>query len=218
MLKKYRVGFDIFGLLLFLLVMIPNFIWFEVPATNDILRAESITPLIDGIGSVSQVIFIAAICILKRKGVDRIRLSKLIILSLAMVITYFIGWILYYNGIVNLIAIILLTIHSAKPLVTRLKELVKSLTIKCVNLMEQVKRLKEKVTQQTSDIEWYKGKLKEQACLVEKLQEKVADLERVKRYAGAEKVQSMVDSVKEIERLENEQKWLQRSYNRGMSR
>ncbi len=110
MLKKYRVGFDIFGLLLFLLVMIPNFIWFEVPAPNDILRAESITPLIDRIGSVSQVIFIAAICILKRKGVDRIRLSKLIILSLAMVITYFIGWILYYNGIVNLIAIILLTI------------------------------------------------------------------------------------------------------------
>lgn len=110
MLKKYRVGFDIFGLLLFLLVMIPNFIWFEVPAPNDILRAESITPLIDGIGSVSQVIFIAAICILKRKGVDRIRLSKLIILSLAMVVTYFIGWILYYNGIVNLIVIILLTI------------------------------------------------------------------------------------------------------------
>ena len=108
--------------------------------------------------------------------------------------------------------------NSAKPLVTKLKELVKSLTIKCVNLMEQVKRLKEKVTQQTSDIEWYKGKLREQAGVVEQLQEKVADLERVKRYAGAEKVQSMIDSVKEIERLENEQKRLQRSYNRGMNR
>ena len=108
--------------------------------------------------------------------------------------------------------------NSAKPLVTKLKELVKSLTIKCVNLMEQVKRLKKKVTQQTSDIEWYKGKLREQAGVVEQLQEKVADLERVKRYAGAEKVQSMIDSVKEIERLENEQKRLQRSYNRGMNR
>ena len=108
--------------------------------------------------------------------------------------------------------------NSVKPLVTRLKELVKSLTIKCVNLMEQVKRLKEKVTQQTSDIEWYKGKLREQAGVVEQLQEKVADLERVKRYAGAEKVQSMIDSVKESERLENEQKRLQRSYNRGMNR
>ena len=108
--------------------------------------------------------------------------------------------------------------NSAKPLVTRLKELVKSLTIKCVNLMEQVKRLKEQVTQQTSDIEWYKGKLREQAGVVEQLQEKVADLERVKRYAGAEKVQGMIDSVMEIERLDNEQKRLQRIYNRGMSR
>ena len=108
--------------------------------------------------------------------------------------------------------------NSAKPLVTKLKELVKSLTIKCVNLMEQVKKLTEKVTQQTSDIEWYKGKLREQLAVVEQLQEKAADLERVKCYAGAEKVQSMIDSMKEIERLDNEQKRLQRIYNRGMSR
>lgn len=110
MLKQYRFGFDIFGLLLFLLIMIPNFIWFAIPAPNDVLRAESITPIIDGIGSVFQVILIAAICLLKRKGVERIRLSKLIILSLAMVIIYFIGWILYYNGMVNPIVIALLTI------------------------------------------------------------------------------------------------------------
>jgi len=108
--------------------------------------------------------------------------------------------------------------NSAKPLVTRLKELVKSLTIKCVNLMEQVRKLTEKVTQQTSNIEWYKGKLREQAGVVEQLQEKTADLERVKRYAGAEKVQSMIDSMKETERLDREQKRLQRTYNRGMSR
>ena len=108
--------------------------------------------------------------------------------------------------------------NSAKPLVTKLKELVKSLTIKCVNLMEQVKKLTEKVTQQTSDIEWYKGKLREQLDVVEQLQEKAADLERVKCYAGAEKVQSMIDSMKEIERLDSEQKRLQRIYNRGMSR
>lgn len=110
MLKQYRFGFDIFGLLLFLLIMIPNFIWFAIPAPNDVLRAESITPIIDGIGSVFQVIFIAAICLLKRKGVERIRFSKLIILSLAMVIIYFIGWILYYNGMVNPIVIALLTV------------------------------------------------------------------------------------------------------------
>ena len=50
------------------------------------------------------------------------------------------------------------------------------------------------------------------------MQEKAADLERVKHYAGAEKVQGMIDSMKEMERLDREQKRLQRSYNKGMSR
>ena len=72
MLKKYRIRFDIFGLLLFLLIMIPNFIWFAVPAPNDVLRAESFTPIIDGIGSVSQVVFIATLCILKKKTLIRL--------------------------------------------------------------------------------------------------------------------------------------------------
>ena len=47
MLKKYKMGFDIWGLLLFIIIMIPNFIWFAVPAPNDILRADSITHLGD---------------------------------------------------------------------------------------------------------------------------------------------------------------------------
>ena len=45
----------------------------------------------------------------------------------------------------------------ALPLITRLKELVKSLTIKCVGLMEQVKKLTAKVNQQGEDIAWYKN-------------------------------------------------------------
>jgi hypothetical protein len=101
--------------------------------------------------------------------------------------------------------------NIAKPLVARLKELVKSLTIKCINLMEQVKKL-------TSDIDWYKQRIKQQAESAEKLQEKADDLERLKRYAGEEKVQSIIDSVKETERLDREQKWLQKSYNSEMNR
>ena len=54
-LNQYRFGFDPWGLLLFLLVMLPNFIWFAVPAPNDILRADSVTPVVDAIGSVFQV-------------------------------------------------------------------------------------------------------------------------------------------------------------------
>lgn len=40
MLKKYEFGFDVGCLLLFLIIMIPNFIWFAAPAPNDVLRME----------------------------------------------------------------------------------------------------------------------------------------------------------------------------------
>ena len=75
----------------------------------------------------------------------------------------------------------------AFPLAARLKEIVKSLTIKCVGLMEQVKKLTAKVNQQEDDIVWYKNKIKEQNSAMEHLQEKAEDLERVKQYVGADK-------------------------------
>ena len=106
----------------------------------------------------------------------------------------------------------------ALPLITRLKELVKSLTIKCVGLMEQVKKLTAKVNQQEDDIAWYKNKIKEQKGTMEHLQEKAEDLERVKPYVGADKIQDIIDNVKEAERLQAEQKRLQRSYQNRMSR
>ena len=52
MFKKYRLGFDIWGALLFLIIMVPNFIWFVVPAPNDILRVDSITKTLDTVASV----------------------------------------------------------------------------------------------------------------------------------------------------------------------
>lgn len=56
--KKYKFGFDIWGMIVFLIIMLPNFIWFAVPAPNDILRTESITVIIDAIGSICQVLMI----------------------------------------------------------------------------------------------------------------------------------------------------------------
>ena len=110
MFKKYKFGFDFWGLLLFLVIMIPNFIWFAVPAPNDVLRADSVTPIVDGIGSICQVIFIAAIWILKRKDIRAVRFTKLVITALLSVDLYYLGWILYYQGMVNPIVIMLLTL------------------------------------------------------------------------------------------------------------
>ena len=67
MLKKYKLSFDIWGLLLFLIIMIPNFIWFLYPAPNDVLRADSVTGGIDNIASVCQVLMVMVLCIFVNK-------------------------------------------------------------------------------------------------------------------------------------------------------
>ena len=110
MLKQYKLGFDISGLVIFLIIMLPNFIWFAVPAPNDILRQESMTPIVDIIGSVCQIIFVASLCIVINKERDSIRISPLLISSAFCIGLYFLGWVLYYNGIVNPMVIICLTL------------------------------------------------------------------------------------------------------------
>ncbi|MBR4536805.1 MAG: hypothetical protein IKO62_09190 [Bacteroidales bacterium] len=108
--KQYRFGFDFWGLLLFLLMMLPNFIWFAVPAPNDILRADSVTPVVDAIGSVFQVLTVACLCFVIHKDRSKLRFSTLIIATIICVAIYYIGWILYYTANVNPIVIFLLTL------------------------------------------------------------------------------------------------------------
>lgn len=110
MLKKYKLSFEISGLLLFLIVMIPNFIWFAVPAPNDILRTESITQTVDTIASVCQILMIAAICIFRNRRSKKLCITPLIIMAAVCYLLYAISWIGYYNGMVNVIVILGLTI------------------------------------------------------------------------------------------------------------
>ena len=109
-MKKYRFGFDIWGLALFFLIMIPNFIWFAIPAPHDILRVESITPIVDTIASIAQVIMIICLCIFKNKEKEKIRKTNLIITVIVCCLLYFLCWVLYYLGITNAGIILGLTI------------------------------------------------------------------------------------------------------------
>lgn len=105
--------------------------------------------------------------------------------------------------------------RSAMPLVDRLKNVIRSLTVKCVSLMEQVKQLKEKVANQAEDIDFYKGKVKQQYFRLEQLQEKVDDLECVRRYIGADKVDAMIEDARELERVAQGRKSHNRVYGMG---
>lgn len=108
--SRYRFGFDIWGLLLFLLVMLPNFIWFAFPAPNDILRTESVTPVVDILASVFQVLTVACLCFVIRKERSEFRFSPLVVATTVCIATYYIGWLSYYVGITTPGVILLLTI------------------------------------------------------------------------------------------------------------
>ena len=61
-------------------------------------------------------------------------------------------------------------------------------------------------------MEFYKGKIKAMSDRTELLQEKADDLERVKRYAGEEQIDTIIRKVKEQERTEQQIRRYDRSY------
>lgn len=101
---------------------------------------------------------------------------------------------------------------KAFPLVEKLKETIKALTIKCVQLAEQGKKLKEKVTRQEQQISRLTDKVMEQSDIIDRLQEKAADLGRLERYFGREQVQSIVERSKALEWAEKANKRTKRVF------
>lgn len=110
MLKKYKFGFEPWGLFLFIIIMIPNFFWFIFPPREDVLRTDSATKIIDVIVSVFQVLMIATLCTLKNKESKKIRLTPCVIITAVCYLLYIIGWIFYYCGITGKSIIFVLTL------------------------------------------------------------------------------------------------------------
>lgn len=100
----------------------------------------------------------------------------------------------------------------ALPLVNKLKEMVKNLTSQYVSLKKEVLRLRDKINHLISDVEFYKGRIRDMSAKTELLQEKANDLERVKRYAGVDQINTIIGKVKEQERMEQQARQYHRSY------
>lgn len=105
-MKKYKIGFQIWGLILFLIIMLPNFYWFAVPAPHDILRGESVTPALDRIASIAQVLLVIALCILVNRNSKRMGISPLMIAAVLCCLLYYTGWVFYYQGVTNAVVVL----------------------------------------------------------------------------------------------------------------
>ena len=101
---------------------------------------------------------------------------------------------------------------KALPLVEKLKEVVKNLTVKCVQLTEQGKKLTVKVDRQQKQISRLTDKVMEQSDTIDRLQEKASDLGRLERHIGREQIQLIVERAKVLELAEQANKRPKRSF------
>ena len=101
---------------------------------------------------------------------------------------------------------------KALPLVEKLKEVVKNLTIKCVQLTEQGKKLTAKVDGQKKQISRLTDKVMEQSDTIDRLQEKASDLGRLERHLGREQVQLILDQSKALEQAKRANKRPKRAF------
>ena len=101
---------------------------------------------------------------------------------------------------------------KALPLVEKLKEVVKNLTIKCVQLTEQGRKLTAKVDGQQVQISRLTDKVMEQSNIIDRLQEKATDLGSLERHLGREQVQSIVERSKVLEQTERANKRPKRAF------
>ena len=101
---------------------------------------------------------------------------------------------------------------KALPLVEKLKEVVKNLTIKCVQLTEQSRKLTAKVDGQQKQISCLTDKVMEQNDTIDRLQEKAVDLGHLERHLGREQVQAIVERSKALEQAERANKRSKRTF------
>lgn len=108
--SNYKLGFDKSGFILFLVILIPNFLWLIFPIPNDVLREETVTIQLDVVATIVQVFLIGSLCFLI--PVDRTtQMNKSINTSIVVLLVfYYLSWIAYFSGFQNLIIIIYLAL------------------------------------------------------------------------------------------------------------
>lgn len=99
MLKKYKFGIDTWAIWIIAVIMLPNIIWALSDLPDDILKRETLTPSLDNVMTISQVIMILALCFIRNKETKNLSMmNSLPAISIAMCMFYYSSWIFYFCG------------------------------------------------------------------------------------------------------------------------
>lgn len=99
MLKKYKFGIDTWAIWIIAVIMLPNIIWALSDLPDDILKRETLTPSLDNVMTISQVLMILALCLIRNKETKSLSMmNSLPAISVAMCMLYYSAWIFYFSG------------------------------------------------------------------------------------------------------------------------
>lgn len=95
---KYEIALSVPGLVLLLLLNLPDVIWILHPAENDVLISKPAFLPLDILAIIFVICFNALICIIANRSVEPFSFkSPYIIMIVFLMIGYYVLWGLYYN-------------------------------------------------------------------------------------------------------------------------
>jgi len=109
--KRFRIGLNGFGILLFTAVMLPNILWYYFSAGNDPLRIPTSTVMLDTIAMFFQAVFVFFMCLLVDNMAEKPTWRHpRILAAFALVLLYYLSWALYYFVTAHMAVILALAV------------------------------------------------------------------------------------------------------------
>jgi predicted neutral ceramidase superfamily lipid hydrolase len=108
-IRKCKIGFSLYGLLAFLLQELPYLPWLLCPPINNPLANNiPINTFFGIIEKIGGVLTVASLILVTRKlTIQKDFKNMYLIIAVVCLIAYYICWVLYFNGITNVLLIII---------------------------------------------------------------------------------------------------------------
>jgi len=115
-IKKYKFGFSVWGFGLFLLIMVPNIVYFCVPAYRGGLDGDNV--VLDTVASVFQAIGLMLLFFIVRREKDQKLFKTGVTLAAFFFAIYLIAWIFYFCSYRNSAVVISLAVFPCLSLLS----------------------------------------------------------------------------------------------------
>lgn len=92
-----RFKFSIIGLIIFMVPMLINIVYFKYPPVNELKKTENVNHVLELIEQVSRVLYAVAICILVSNEKVNLK-SPWLYIGIVFLVLYYLVWIRYFAG------------------------------------------------------------------------------------------------------------------------